>query len=208
MRKKENKTAEEYIVQWKQAPLYLDKLEALQYLRNQQSPDARAVFIEALDHPFWDIRVFAISNWKFTAWKEDADLFDRLKTIAKSDNDSRVRSAALNKLGEISPQRASATFEDALSKERSLRVISTALRNLAKADSAKAMREAAAYEQERFVKAAVYDVYGLLGDASKLDFFESDWANAGNARFQWVNNYVDLLTRLNDAVLKKEGSIS
>lgn len=203
--KKENKTAAEYIVQWKQAPLYLDKLEALQFLRNQQSPDARAVFIEALDHPFWDIRVFAISNWKFTAWKEDADFFERLKTIAKSDNDSRVRSAALNKLGEISPQRASASFEDALSKERSLRVISTALRNLAKADSARAMREASAYEQERFVKAAVYDVYGFLGDASKLDFFESDWANAGNARFQWVNNYFDLLTRLNDPTLTKRG---
>ncbi len=203
--KKENKTAEEYIVQWKQAPLYLDKLEALQYLRNQQLPDARAVFIEALEHPFWDIRVFAISNWKFTAWKEDADLFERLKMIAKSDNDSRVRSAALNKLGEISPQRASASFADALSKERSLRVISAALRNLAKADSTSAMREAAAYEQERYVKAAVYDVYGQLGDASKLDFFERDWTNAGNARFQWVNNYVDLLTRLNDPALTKRG---
>lgn len=195
----ENKSTAEYLVQWQKAPLYLDKLEALQNLQREVSnPQAKAVFEEAFGFNHWQIRAYAIEKWNFDQWKSDARFAEQLKTFTRSDADTRVRAAALEKLGETNAKMHTSVFVHSVTTDSSYRVNGTALRQLAKADSSLALEFALGFEDVRYVRSAVYDIYGNFGDASKADFFERNWATAGNQRFQLMNNYTKLALRINE----------
>jgi len=195
----ENKSTAEYLVQWQKAPLYLDKLEALQNLQREVSnPQAKAVFEEAFGFNHWQIRAYAIEKWNFDQWKSDARFAEQLTAFAQSDPDTRVRAAALEKLGETNSKGRQTVFVQSITQDSSYRVNSAALRQLAKADSSQALALAPGFEDVRYVRSAVYDIYGNYGDAGKADFFERSWATAGNQRFQLMNNYTKLALRVNE----------
>jgi aminopeptidase N len=195
----ENKSTAEYLVQWQKAPLYLDKLEALQHLQQEvNNPQAKAVFEEAFGFNHWQIRAYAIEKWNFDQWKSDVRFAEQLKTFTRSDADTRVRAAALEKLGETNAKMHTSVFVHSVTTDSSYRVNGTALRQLAKADSSLALEFALGFEDVRYVRSAVYDIYGNFGDAGKADFFERNWATAGNQRFQLMNNYTKLALRINE----------
>ncbi len=197
--KKENKSTAEYLVQWQRAPLYLDKLEALQQLQTATANlQAKAVFSEAFGFDHWQIRAYAIEKWNFDQWKTDGFFAEQLIAFIQTDPDTRVRAAALEKLGETTGKNYSAVYMESVSSDSSYRVNSAALRELAKADSALALEIAPGFEEVRYVRSTVYDVYGSYGNASNADFFERSWAIAGNQRFQLMNNYTKLALRSNE----------
>ena len=197
--KKENKSTAEYLVQWQRAPLYLDKLEALQQLQTATANlQAKAAFSEAFGFDHWQIRAYAIEKWNFDQWKTDGFFAEQLIAFIQTDPDTRVRAAALEKLGETTGKNYSAVYVESVSSDSSYRVNSAALRELAKADSALALEIAPGFEEVRYVRSTVYDVYGSYGNASNADFFERSWAIAGNQRFQLMNNYTKLALRSNE----------
>jgi len=197
--KKENKSTAEYLVQWQKAPLYLDKLEALQHLQKEvNNPDAKAVFEGAFGFNHWQIRAYAIDKWNFDQWKTDARFAEQLVAFAHTDPDTRVRAAALEKLSETNATTQAAVYLQSIANDSSYRVNSAALRQLAKVDSSRALEAAAGFEEVRYVRSAVFDIYGNYGDASKADYFERSWAIAGNQRFQLMNNYTKLALRVNE----------
>lgn len=174
-------------------------MEALQHLQNEVSnSQAKAAFQEAFGFNHWQIRAYAIEKWNFDQWKTDAFFAEQLVSFAHTDPDTRVRAAALEKLGETNAKAHTAVFVRSASSDSSYRVISAALRELAKADSSQALALAAGFEDVRYVRAAVSDIYGNYGDASKADFFERSWANTGNQRFQLMSNYTKLALRINE----------
>lgn len=197
--KKEYKTTAEYLVQWRQAPLYLDKLEALQKLQTETAnAQVKAVFEEALGFNHWQIRSYAIEKWNFNQWKSDAAFAEQLKAFTLSDPDTRVRAAALEKLGEANAKAHRDVFVHSATTDSSYRVNSMALMQLAKADSSLALSFAKGFEDVRYVRNAVFEIYGNYGDASKADYFEQSWDVSANQRFQWMNNYTKLALRINE----------
>ncbi len=197
--KKENKTTAEYLVQWERAPLYVDKLEALQHLRHEKSnPAARQVFEAALAHPYWHLRSYAIEHWNFDNWKTDTQFMEQLQANVPADPDTRVRARSIEKLAIADPVKYKNLFLSGIANDSSYRVISAALGAFALADSAEALVLAGPFETERMVKGTVFELYGKYGDQSKADFFEKAWPAAGNQRMQLIASYTRLALRSND----------
>jgi aminopeptidase N len=65
-RKTEKKSIEEYAFQYKHAPLYLDRYEALTGLTNKESDSlSTEIIIAALNDKFWNLRIKAIASLKY-----------------------------------------------------------------------------------------------------------------------------------------------
>jgi aminopeptidase N len=61
--KKENKTTAEYIHQYRNAALYLDRREAIEYLsKKQNDPDVQQCLMQALKDPSADLRMFTLTK--------------------------------------------------------------------------------------------------------------------------------------------------
>lgn len=204
--KTENKTREQYLVQFQRAPLFVDQYEALLYLRNLKTDQqARSSFVDAMQHEFWFMRQTAIQQFDFSDWKKDANLLVSLQKLAKTDPNSAVRAAAVAKLGEVDALAYGPFFLEILTQDSSFRVIGTALPLYAKTDSVKVMEIARSLEPHRSVRNQVLEIYAAYGDASMADFFESSFASAqGWGKVAVLQRYSQLAQRLdNDPLTKK-----
>lgn len=202
--KKENKDKAAYVMQFRRAPLFLDQYEALLYLRNLSGDaDARAVFVDALDHELWFIRQYAIQNFAFSDWKTDAALLTKLQQMAKTDPKSSVRAAAISKLGEADAAAHAAVFEQAAQTDSSFAVASAALRQLSSSQPAKALALAAGFEGYRSMNMAIADLYARVGGADKAAYFETAFAKPNQAfvRANLLQKYSELALRIKDPAL-------
>ncbi len=99
-KKVENKTREEYITQLKRAPLFSDKKQAFDYLKNYlKERDVQEAYLQALDFKYWYFRLQSINNLII---EKDSDLFksyiEKLTIIAEKDENKSVRKAAKYKI--------------------------------------------------------------------------------------------------------------
>lgn len=197
--KKENKSTAEYLEQWKRAPLYLDKLEALQKLQTETAnAKAKAVYQEAFGFNHWQIRSYAIEKWQFENWKNDPLFAEQLISFIQTDPDTRVRAAAIEKLAETNAKGQSAIYVKSVTSDSSYRVNGAALLALATVDSVTALDLAAGFKEVRYVRGVVFEIYGNYGNVSHAEYFERSWALGGNQRFQLMNNYTKLALRINE----------
>jgi len=100
----ERKTPSEYIFQYQNAPLFLDRLEAFQALqKTPQDKLAREIIIKALNDKNWQIRYMAVNAVDQLNEAEKNQVYSTLKAIAVSDSRSYVRAAAITALSKIYP---------------------------------------------------------------------------------------------------------
>ena len=99
--KNDAKTTETLIFQYQNAPLFLDKHEALDELLNRNEPIAVELCFEALRDTFWAFRELAARRIKLS----EKNIADRtlpiLKNLAYNDPNARVRKSALHRLAEL-----------------------------------------------------------------------------------------------------------
>ena len=94
--KKESKTLQQYAFQYNHTPLFMDRLEALQALRNMSSEKAaREVLIKALDDKHWELRRMAVHFTEKLNDEEKSAVYSKLSNLALSDERSYVRAAAI-----------------------------------------------------------------------------------------------------------------
>ncbi len=196
--KTDNKTTEQYIKQYEQGKLYLDRYEAIEYLGGQSNDSAaRDVVESALSDDFWAIRELAASEINF-AMGEKAPKIEKLKDLALNDKKSAVRAMALDKLAESGDK----TLGDFYSKgldDRSYAVMGSAMSALVEVDEPKAYAEAKKLASSDIgqVAQAVSSVYAVAGSESDIPFFENAFNKFGlNTKFGMVTDYGDLLSRV------------
>ncbi len=98
--KNENKTLDQYVFQYKNAPLFMDRLEAVMMMLQQKNEAlARATLISAFKDKSWFIRTAAISVIDKLTADEQKSVYEQVRTIALKDDVSHVRVAAVNALG-------------------------------------------------------------------------------------------------------------
>lgn len=98
--KTENKTLAQYIFQYKNAPLFMDRFEAVMVMLQQKSdPLARLTLVEAFKDKNWFIRTAAIAVADRLTSEEQNAAYETIRTIALKDEVSHVRVAAVNALG-------------------------------------------------------------------------------------------------------------
>ncbi len=100
--KVEIKTLEQYIFQYRQAPLFLDRLEAVtMMLQMKNEPSARATLIEGFKDKNWFIRIAALSVFDKLNSDEQKAVYEQIRSIAINDEASFVRAAAVTILGKF-----------------------------------------------------------------------------------------------------------
>jgi aminopeptidase N len=172
--KDENKTASEYVFQYRNAPLYVDRREALEYFEGKTG-DARIfeTVVLALNDKYEGLRSKAIRLLAEKAPEKEAELKPLLIKIAKTDLKASVRADALEFLAKnYSGADLAEVYKSSLD-DKSYEVMSRALSGLAKADPVTAKQKAKQLENESSTSIlyAVMDIYANDFDPSGNDFF-------------------------------------
>lgn len=172
--KNEIKSVQELAFQYRNAPLYLDRYEAVSGLAEKlKDPEAAQIILSALNDKFWSLRLDAIESLKNIEAGHEKEIKEKLVALAEKDEKSTIRATAIEYL--------SAHYKDAdlemLYKnglnDRSYYVLSSSLSAIGKLNPSEAMKTAKLYENEKNIDVlyAIADLYSVNGSDENNDFF-------------------------------------
>ena len=96
----EDKTIQEYVFQYHNAPLFMDRLEAVNVLsKNRHDEIAKSTLIKAVNDKHWFIRMNALELIQHLATEERTIIYEKIKELALQDDVSQVRALAVEILG-------------------------------------------------------------------------------------------------------------
>ncbi len=170
----ENKPQEWYTYQWNHSKHYIHRKTALQKV-SITSEQGGAVALEGLKDPFWDIRITAIEKIGKLNPEYKNKALETLKTMAVSDSSSAVRAKAISILpGILTSSELESILVSAVEKDRSYNVVTTALMQLSKVNSNRALELCASLENEESSKmlSGISMIYSRFGSADKINFFD------------------------------------
>ena len=206
--KKENKTIDQYIYQYKNAGLYIDKLEALKEIGDNyelNTPSAELV-LKALNDKYWHIRQTAIKNTDALAKQNDENTKQKLLSLAKNDPKSSVRAAALKQLAKYyKEENLKSVYKEALN-DRSYAVIAAALNSMVKLDKTEGMLMAQKFQDEEnaTILNALAGIYAETGDAEYNNFYLRALEKLnGFEKYNTIQSYSKYLSNSSDVILDR-----
>jgi aminopeptidase N len=175
--KQDDKKQKEWIFQYYNAPLYMDRYEAIYILGEQMGIDSvsEKVVLSALKDKFWYIRGLAVkySTSLFSTHKEE--IKNLLSDIALHDAKAEVRMSAVVQLQNLFPNDSilHSVYQKAF-RDKSYNVSREALAALTAIDSTEGLNRAKEMENEGdlFNDVSIAYVYSLYADSSSYTFFE------------------------------------
>ncbi len=170
----ETKSISELAFQYSNAPLYLDRQEALSKLFEKSSDSiAAAVIIKALSDKFWALRLDAIGGLNAIQAGHEKEIKQKLMLIAQNDAKSIVRSSAIEYLyANYKDTDLEIIYKNGL-RDKSYYVFSSSLSAIGKINPKEAMVIAKPYEDEKNIDIlySIADLYAMNGTDEQNDFF-------------------------------------
>jgi aminopeptidase N len=196
--KTENKTIDEYIFQYKNAPKYLDRLEALNaFEENSSNASVYETVKLALYDKWYGLRTKAIELLKDVDASRLAELKPILLKMAQSDEKTKVRATAINFLSKHYQNDADVkNLYTAALNEKSYLVMGAGLNAMAKENPQTAMEKAKTLENEKSknIGNVIMDLYANYGNDSNNDFFVRQKDNYGSFEaLGFIGNYGEFL---------------
>lgn len=199
------KTNSEYIFQYRNAPLYDDRMEALKALEeNISQAEVFDLFkLAAQNDKFHAVRNFAMQRLDKGPADKMNEVKNTLLAIYNSDKKTTTRAKALallNRKFKNDPD-VNALNESAL-KETSYAICGEALEALAVSDPKKAYEKAKLFENEtgKDVLFPVANIYATQGGDNEIPFFRTAIRYMGGFEMMgFVSSYVKLARRCNSA---------
>jgi len=122
--KNEVKNMQEYIFQYQNAPLFMDRIEAIMKLKDmKEEAAARKVMVAAFKDKNWFVRHTALSVIENLSDDERKAVHQTLQDLATQDKVSQVRAAAVEKLGKYYRMTDNREVFDQTAKDKSPIVI-------------------------------------------------------------------------------------
>ena len=204
-KKIETKTNSEYIVQYKYATTFVDRLEALQSFRGKvNDPQVYETVKLALKDAWKGHRSKAIGLLYEVAKTRESEIKPLLVEIAKSDASTQVRSEAIEFLSKnYQGEDLVNLYKESLS-DKSYMVMGAALTAISEKDPATALVKAKELENEPgdMLKFTIMDIYASRGDESCNDYFLRQKDNfSGFDAIGFINIYSVYLKRSSDKVV-------
>ena len=170
----EDKPVAQFVHQYYNSNRYKAKLTALKRASKTKSELVEKMIFDAINDPFWDIRITAINLFDIAKNKLSEQGLNRIKDLAFNDAKSQVRVAALAYLKSLPKDEATATFKKAIDNDKSYLVISSALSFLAEVNPDEALVYARKLEKEnnKNINVTLAEAYGEKGEAQEITFFE------------------------------------
>lgn len=208
--KKDNKTLDNYIHQYKYAGNYVDRREAIDFASKKlDDPKAVELIKTALTDKYQGLRNFAISKADLRKELVKTSFEPVLLNLIKSDKSSIVRASAIQKLGEYKKPDYIATFKAAV-YDSSYTVAGNALTALGKADPALATALAKQMSDKPAkgnLQEAIMNEIVKSGDESMADKIIGDFAKMpmSQGKFQTLNTLSTYLSAIKNPEKVKWG---
>jgi aminopeptidase N len=147
--KQESLTDKERIYQLENAPLLMDKFEALKALTGTSDSLAQVAIFDLLNHEYWKVRSRSLNSLKKAyPLLNQAAVISKVHDMMLEDEKSSVRAAAMSFLQKISREAITTDDLAALLKDRSYKVSAKALEVLGDKNSTNALTIAKSLEDE------------------------------------------------------------
>lgn len=200
--KVENKSLDEYVYQYKHAPKYVDRLEAIdKFKSNLEVASVYACAKLATSDKWHGLRIKAINLLEEVAAQKEADLKPLLIAVARNDVKTTVRAEAIDFLAKNYKGDDVKEIYTAALNEQSFAIMGSGLAALAKNDPQAAMKKARDLENvdSDNIRFTLMDLYANYGDDSNHDYFvKSKDAFSGFMSMGFINMYGQFLKRCND----------
>lgn len=208
--KKDNKTLDNYIHQYKYAGNYVDRREAIDFASKKlDDPKAAELLKTALTDKYFGLRNFAISKTDLRKADVKNNFEPILANLAKTDKQATVKAAAIQKLGEYKKADYATLFKAAVN-DSSYTVAGNALAALTKVD-APAAAVLVKQLSDKPLKGALQEVVmGEIlksGDESMADKVIGGFAKMplSQAKFQSLNGLSTYLSAIKNMEMIKWG---
>lgn len=212
--KKDYKSKEAWIYQYNNAPLYLDRFEALDQLKKfRDDGDTITTFADALKDEHWYIRIKGIRNVKHLASDPEFNIKDQLMELAQNDIKSEVRATAIlllsiyynpDTLGKPDPQLTS-LYKSAIS-DKSYDVVGEAVYALAKENHEAAFVEINSFDEKTTEKLLIdiAEVFAGYGTEEQNSFFIETYEKLDeHDKYSLLDIYSDYLVKQNDSTINE-----
>jgi aminopeptidase N len=199
--KTDNKPAEAYSFQFFHAPLYLDRLEALNYsAKTPESPQSLQVLMAALKDKYYGIRISALKALNLSNAAVAKVATSEIEKLAASDPNTRVKATAITMLGATSNPAYLPLFNTALGSQ-SYAVQAAALASLAKQKPEQAFTIAKGFEKDNKgdLSTAMMYVYAIAGTEKELPYFALNFSEkTKQQQMDAIPMYLSLAARSGD----------
>jgi len=214
-RGKDNKTLEEYVFQYFNAPLFADRAEAVKTAgKNQEDPGAQSVILSALSDKYSGIRNLAIRMLN----RDHEDIrkvndhlrngaLPMLAKIADGDSNTLVRTAAIFTLAILKDRLYLPVFTRALDCG-SYSVQGAAISAIGEIDSLAAMKYAKTFEMDNQgpLTQAIARVYAKYGGEEQWKFVFRRYVNAGlQDKIHLTQVFAAMIGRLESPAFAQDG---
>ena len=164
------RSAEEYIFQYKNGTHFLDRMESLEALQQLESPMVASILPLAFEDDFWYIRKWAIEQ---LSEEVDEASLGTLQTLVLNDPHSKVRAAALEVLGNSNDPSLISLAKTIIEEDSASVVIGGAIQLLYKLDREKATEYIQVLEDtdSESIISAIGRIYGESEEVRFLPFF-------------------------------------
>ncbi|WP_419801391.1 M1 family aminopeptidase [Mucilaginibacter sp.] len=201
-KKTDNKTTEEFAFQYFNAPLYIDRLEAILALTGKQNDaDARKVMLAALKDKYYGLRTLAIRNISLSDAATKQSALPILTNIAQNDHNNTVKATAIVALGRLKNPADLSLFKSALNSQ-SYAVQGAALTAFAAQNPAGGLQLAKGFEKDNkgALTRAIVSVYAAQGGETELPFVSKAF-DEGTPQIKFntmQQGYINMLGKIND----------
>lgn len=207
VKKTDQKTLKEYAFQYKNAPLYLDRLEALNAAILSPSEElAQEIIISATSDKFYKLRIEAIEALDLSKKAIKVKALPILKDIIVNDEKTLAKAAAINAMANLKDSSNDAIYKEAL-ESRSYAVQAAALGAIAKYDKVTALALAQKLEEDSRgpLSVGIVSLYTSLGNESDFAFVSNAFKTGSiEDKFVMIQDYVSMLLRVNNLEIVKD----
>ncbi|SFP74815.1 M1 family metallopeptidase [Hymenobacter arizonensis] len=207
--KTDNKPVADFAAQYKRAPLFVDRIEALAAAAKEQTTNAaaRGVLLAALNDKFYSVRAAAAESLKLDDKAVAKAAAPVLRKRAASEKESAVQASLLAALAKLKDKKDTKLFSQQLNSQ-SYKVQGAALSALATVEPAQALARAKTYENDSHgaLTQAVTQVYATSGTAEQWPYIRDKFdAARPQGQFNMMEPMAAMLGRINDATAVAEG---
>jgi len=206
--KSETLSETEYLFMLKNAPLFLDKAEAMNGLKSSKNPEAIEAILASLEDKYWGTRRKALTSLKGKAVADTSLLKNKLIWMAQKDEKSIVRAEAITALAdEFSSDANVQAVIEASMKDQSYTVLGSTLKAIASYDETKALSLAKGAEADASgsLISSIASLYSQNGTAEQMDFFVNgiDKISDPNNKYVYVQIFGKYLMKQDIATQSK-----
>jgi len=206
--KTDDKSLDEYVFQYFNAPLFLDRYEAIEAAeKKQEDKGAQKVMIAALHDKYYRLQIKAIKALNMNIDVVHNAALPILTSLAQTDVNTLVRAEALTQLGNLKAAGNMEIFKQAL-KSQSYAIQAAALNGLSGLDGPVALKAARGFETDSKgpLSQAIMNVYASNGTSAQWPYVYDRFHNTtSRAKFGMIPKFAEMTAKVDNPTYAQQG---